>query len=372
MNQIFQPIVEHGRTRQAMAKSLSTAVEWDSLSRCYIPVYCQSDRPLQERLGDVIMGGPWGFRGDLSELRESDRHERRRRAILHVLGFYDEEMPDFKAPGYEWRREKARELLLLGDAGGVPDGAGACSPPQSSLPWEVTKVDDSYDARFGVTLTSGKVTTWSSQGTRGNAATNASSVLTQTTNWKGVLNSVDSTQTTNMFLTCAGLASAWRVHYGAWSIVIVGWTTDVATSSVYISNAISTSSLGLGLSMFVNVGNGNRCNAGNGTTNCLSPNAGSGSFANSVPFVWATRYDTSQTAINASCLTRTGVSGLQGTGSSIPNLGSNTDAGVMTLFALTGHGTNLKGSLAAAVFWNNNSAGWQQAITDHYRALGRM
>lgn len=369
---ISAPIDSSGRsTREVAAALRGPRLEWDSLSMCMIPVALGNDRqPDELARGDVMLSGPWGFRGDMHEARESDRHERLRRAVLGALGFYDwHRRPAFELPEYAWRRARALEILASGVAGAAGAAAAFGSPPVA-LPWHCTSADDCYDARYEATIAGGKVTILGDQGTRNLDATNVASTLTLTSSWSGVLSAVTGTGVSTDRLTCAGTASQWRIHSGnAWSVVTAHQVTSVAAvTGIYANRATPSASNELGMGCcYTTAGTGDfriRVGSGSAAVNNSAAGVPAGTLTR-VVVGW--RYTTGL----SSTLSRRSL----GQGSSTQSDSSSpsdTDAGVLSLCAGTGGTAPIIGHLAHLTAHQLNSAGWLQSLVDHLRALGRI
>jgi len=247
------PIDGPGLTRRQLERELSRPrTFWDPLSRCYVPTPLRVDREARELArGDVMLSGPWGYRGDALALRESDRHERVRLAVMGALGYYDwHAEPDFRAPSYERRRERARDILC--ETWLASHGLMSFVSPTETLPWHYTGGADGvatscYDPRSGVTLDgSSRVDTLEDLGTRGFDATNASSTLTVTANWVG--------------------ASDWKLHNATdWTVVIAAQVTDTSASHVLFANRNQLTGTTLGITAAYVVGSGYRIQAANGS-----------------------------------------------------------------------------------------------------------
>lgn len=363
---LCQPIEASGRRVVAPRGPL---LEWDSLARCMVPVALPNDRqPSELARGDVMLSGPWSFRGDGHALSASDRHERLRRAVLGALGFYDHERPDFEAPGYTRRREHAETLLCLGLSGG-PGSTSAFAPPIAK-PWQWTSSDDCYDARYEVTEAGGKVTALGDQGTRNLDATNASSVLTLTSSWSGALSAVTGTNQAQDRLACGGTASQWRIHSGnAWTVIWCGEMTDTAASHTWWSNrGTPTNSTQLGVSALYFTGTGYRIfRGGNGAANVFNPS--SETVLDDAFVGKAVMGVRTSSAVNI--VTRK--AGLTGTENfALAAAATDADAGVLTLGAGTGGSNPMQGSLAVLIAHRIDSAGFLQSVVDHMRALARL
>lgn len=374
---IASPIDSSGRSRrQVEAELRRPRLEWDSLSRCMIPVALPNDRePRELARGAVMLSGPWSMRGDLHEQRESDRHERLRRGVLGALGFYDYERPNFEAPAYGRRRERAERLMCIGVGGWSASDYAAMAAPMRQ-PWQFTSAGRYYDAAYGVTLDGGSlVDTWANQGADGATydAANASSVLTVTSSWSGALSAITGTSAANSLLTCGGTAAQWRIHNaGPWTVIVVAQCTDLSANRTFWANKDSNSTTLKGVWAGYAPGTGYRMfRSGNGAASVHNP-ADETALGDAVTgaFVHGIRVGSGAYTIAER---RAGISNAYGA-AEVASPSDTDSTTAVKLFAEGGGGTDnpLVGHGALFIFHQLNSAGYLQSTVDHGRSLARI